>query len=156
MNPLDTAFDRFSKREATKRGIYAVSSLVISGGIMVAMVIRPVHPAAANLPTALPALVFLAIGFDNLRALVAKRAEPVRDQRFLANLLWMAAILGFASLVLVAIEVNAQPQGGTDALLCTFTGLALLIVASVFKIVTAVNEAELRLRESFLAIHETR
>jgi hypothetical protein len=78
--------------------------------------------------------------------------EPTRDQRFLANVLWTTSLCAFPALVVVGIDVNAQANGTADAILHAIIGLALITAAGVYKVLVAISEAELRLRERLLTL----
>jgi len=152
MTDYTNALGRPMARERMKRTIYAACCLAVSLGAVLSMIFWRIYPASANFISGIPAVAFFAIGVYNLVAVSKGRFEPTRDQRFLANVLWTTSIIGFPALVVVGIDINAQANGTADAILHGIIGLALIAVAGVFKVIVAVNEAELRLRERVLSI----
>ena len=53
----------------------------------------------------------------------------------------------------MGIDINAQANGTADAILHAIIGLALIVFAGIYKVIVAINEAELRLRERFLSLY---
>ena len=153
MNNTQNALVKLSLREKVKRSIYALVCTVLGGGIIVAMVLKPVHPVSANYISGIPAVTFLVIGVYQLACFSKKQFEPMRDQRFIANLIWIVTLLAFPGLVIVGLDIKMQPNGFVDALLPGLIGLAILMVGAVYKVIASVNEVELRLRERILATH---
>ena len=153
MNNTQNALDKLSQREKAKRSMYALVCTVLGGGIIVAMVLKPVHPVSANYISGIPAVTFLVIGVYQLACFSKKQFEPMRDQRFIANLIWIVTLLAFPGLVIVGLDIKMQPNGFVDALLPGLIGLAILMVGAVYKVIASVNEVELRLRERILATH---
>ena len=153
MNNTQNALVKLSLREKAKRSIYALVCTVLGGGIIVAMVLKPVHPVSANYISGIPAVTFLVIGVYQLACFSKKQFEPMRDQRFIANLIWIVTLLAFPGLVNVGLDIKMQPNGFIDALLPGLISLAILMVGAVYKVIASVNEVELRLRERILATH---
>ena len=153
MTNITDALDKHTARERAKRTIYAAFCILIGSGTCLSMIFWRVYPQSAYFVSGIPAVAFFAIGIYNWQAVRKGRIEPMRDQRFLANVCWTTAILAFPALVVVGIDVNSQSNGTADAVLHGIVGLALIVIAGVFKVIVAVNEAELRVREKLLSLH---
>jgi hypothetical protein len=153
MTEINHALDKTIARERTKRTLYAACCFLIGSGTILSMIFCRVYPASAYFVSGIPAVAFFALAVYNFVAAKRERIEPTRDQRFLANVFLTTSIVGFPALVVVGIDVNAQTNGTADAILHGIVGLALIVVAGIFKVIVAVNEAELRMRERFLSLY---
>jgi|GEM_PF-5079196 len=149
---IETALEMTMTRERRKRWLYASFCLVVSGGTVLSMIFGRVYPKSAYWVSGIPAVAFFAVGVYHVVSASRGRIEPMRDRQFLANVLWTTAICAFPALVVVGIDVNGQANGSADAILHGLVGLALLAVAGVYKVLVAVSEAELRLRERLLSL----
>ena len=147
MNQTETSM---MPRERMKRTIFAIVCLVFAVSLAVVPLRWPASPPV-TFAFLVPSVAYFLVAVQMLLKR-SKEGSPVRDQVFVANVVWSASIFFFLAMILGSLNLLGSPLHAVEAIMSIGVALGVLVLAAAYKVISAVNEAELRLRERVLAV----